>query len=207
MRVRFADCTFDSSAHALYRAGARAPLTPKAFALLEALLAARPAAVSKDELYLLLWPDVTVEPGNLHNLVVEVRDAIGDSGRELIRTVHRVGYAFAGAAENVERSAVRIETADRAIDLVEGENVIGRAQLPNRDVSREHARIVVTGTRATLEDLGSKNGTWLGRRRIDAPVELSDGDEVSLGRTRIVVRIGRRDQETVTAAPEDESSG
>jgi pSer/pThr/pTyr-binding forkhead associated (FHA) protein len=52
------------------------------------------------------------------------------------------------------------------VSLHDGENVIGReedaaAWIESASVSRRHARIVVSGGTATLEDLGSKNGTFL----------------------------------------------
>ena len=57
-----------------------------------------------------------------------------------------------------------------------------------RGVSRHHARIVADGDRFTLEDLGSKNGTFLHGRRLDGPAEIQDGDRFELGRTTLVFR-------------------
>src|SRR6185436_14839307 len=71
MRARFADCIFDSEKHELRRNDALVDLAPKAFAMLEALIEARPAAVSKETLYEKLWSNVFVEQGNLHTLVAE----------------------------------------------------------------------------------------------------------------------------------------
>ena len=56
-------------------------------------------------------------------------------------------------------------------------------------VSRRHARILVKGDQAILEDLGSRNGTWIGGKRISGPVQLSDLDEVKLGSLVMVFRI------------------
>lgn len=79
--------------------------------------------------------------------------------------------------------------------MVEGENVIGRdpdctVRITSPRVSRRHARIVVDGTRATLDDLGSKNGTHLEGRAIDGPMDLADGDEISVGTAVFVFRAG-----------------
>jgi pSer/pThr/pTyr-binding forkhead associated (FHA) protein len=67
-------------------------------------------------------------------------------------------------------------------------------------VSRRHARILVTGNRAVLEDLGSKNGTYVRGRRIDAPTPLKDGDEIRVGSAGIVFHVfsGRTSTRTDT---------
>jgi pSer/pThr/pTyr-binding forkhead associated (FHA) protein len=51
----------------------------------------------------------------------------------------------------------------------------------------------------TIEDLGSKNGTFVGENRIDSPVELRHGDEVRLGHFSMTVKIMLRNEETETA--------
>ena len=48
--------------------------------------------------------------------------------------------------------------------------------IADRWVSRHHARIVRRGLRYLLEDLGSKNGTFVNGQRLAAPHELEDGD-------------------------------
>src|SRR6476469_496937 len=95
MPIRFADFTFDPRRHDLTRAWTPIALTPKAFLLREALIAVAPEPLSKDEIYERLWPDVFVETGNLHNLISEIRNALGDTAHSMIRTMHRIGYSFA----------------------------------------------------------------------------------------------------------------
>lgn len=63
---------------------------------------------------------------------------------------------------------------------------IGRALendivITSKRVSRGHARVRREGWRAILEDVGSTNGTFLNDERVLAPVELHDGDRVSIG--------------------------
>jgi len=71
--------------------------------------------------------------------------------------------------------------------LLTGEAItIGRAVecdivITSRRVSREHARVERQGRRAVLHDLGSTNGTFLNDERVLAPIELRDGDCVSIG--------------------------
>jgi FHA domain-containing protein/zinc ribbon protein len=51
-------------------------------------------------------------------------------------------------------------------------------------VSRRHAELLRDGERFTIRDLGSLNGTFVNRRRIEA-VELADDDEVQIGKYRM----------------------
>ncbi len=55
-------------------------------------------------------------------------------------------------------------------------------------ISREHARIVVEGDTAAVEDLGSKNGTFVGSRRVEGRLALADGDEIRVGEVRLLYR-------------------
>jgi len=64
-----------------------------------------------------------------------------------------------------------------------------RARIDSIRVSRHHARISVAGCRAVLEDLGSKNGTFMRGERVEAPVELADGDRITIGEVVLVFRV------------------
>ena len=72
-------------------------------------------------------------------------------------------------------------------------NTIGRhpdntIQILDRIISKEHMEILLTPDgRFLLKDLGSLNGTYIGTKRISQHV-LQDGDEISLGSTRLVYR-------------------
>jgi len=183
-----------------------------AFRFLELLLDARPRALSKQELQDKLWPDAFVSESSLPRLAAEVRAAIGDDAREghLLRTVHRFGYAFSGDVAALEpppawSPACRLVMGERVMPLREGENVLGRSGeaqvcLDLARVSRQHARIVVTGRRAVLEDLDSKNGTFLRGRRVEAVAELADGDEICIGPAVLVFRSSGRDSTTQTGS-------
>jgi pSer/pThr/pTyr-binding forkhead associated (FHA) protein len=79
------------------------------------------------------------------------------------------------------------------IALAEGENVLGRdpasaVVVGHPAVSRHHAKVVVEGPRASIEDLGSHNGTFIGTRRVEGRAPLSDGDEVHLGSATLTYR-------------------
>lgn len=185
MPLRFGAFTFDSE---LRRDGALVALSPKALLLLQILIDERPRPVTRETLYARLWPDVVVEPGNLHGLVAEIRSATGE--RELIRTVHRVGYAFTAAAASEGAVRFSIVLGDEEIPLRSGENIIGRDPhdaivIHASEVSRHHARLTVAGAAVTLEDLGSKNGTFVGTQRVTGPTEVKPGDEILIGTTKL----------------------
>ena len=76
--------------------------------------------------------------------------------------------------------------------LAEGEHEIGRMSdcwltLDDELASRYHARIHVRGRTADIEDLGSRNGTYVNGERITGRRALRDGDRVRIGRELIAV--------------------
>ena len=69
--------------------------------------------------------------------------------------------------------------------------VIGRSttvDLPitDRFLSRRHARLYQNGGAWWIEDLGSRNGSWLNGKRIDHPVHFHDGDRIRLSNSYIL---------------------
>jgi DNA-binding winged helix-turn-helix (wHTH) protein len=200
MRLQFADCVLDADTRELIRAGRVVPMPPKVFQLLETLVAARPKALSKTELHEALWPETFVSDANLANLVADLREALGDDARDarIIRTVQRFGYAFQAEAKSLQDSggtpsAFRLVWGDREISLSEGENILGRdhgavAWIDVYSVSRQHARIVISGDEAVLEDLGSKNGTFARGIPVLRPTSVADGDEIRIGTAVMTLR-------------------
>lgn len=200
MRLTFADCVFDSGTREISRGGRMVPVSPKAFRLLEILVERRPNAVSKEQLHELLWPNTFVADANLPNLVAELRASLGDDTQKprIVRTVPRFGYAFcaeAAPATSEPGSPVvfKLIWRGREIALDAGENVLGRdplcaACIDVGSVSRRHARIVVSGGEATVEDLGSRNGTFLQGEAVASPRVLTDGDRIRLGTAKMTVR-------------------
>ncbi len=66
------------------------------------------------------------------------------------------------------------------------ETLIGRSPdnnvpLPDATVSAHHGRLIHSRGRWTIEDLGSKNGTFVNGRRIRARAKVKYGDVMSLG--------------------------
>jgi len=211
MRGAFGDFVLDLESRELWRAGEPVHLSPKAFQLLELLVRQRPRAFSKSELLGQLWPDTFVVEANLANLVGELRQALGDDSRKprFVRTIQRFGYAFRGDAPDLPprvpagRAVCRLEWRGGRTDLADGEHVLGRdhdleLRFDSSSVSRRHARIRISGDEAVLEDLESKNGTFVAERRLSSPVRLADGDEIRLGSIPLIFRCVRRAESTRT---------
>ena len=199
MRVQFGEFTIDSSSRQLTLGGRPVPLSPKALDALLLLIAQRPNVVTKSDLLDRVWPEAAdVSDGNLAVVVAEIRRALGDDRHtpRYVRTVHRFGYAFCAEAADLSSGAVSPATDDgpRALltwndqsrRLTEGDNLVGRdpgctVWLDVPGVSRRHARIRVTGPLATIEDLGSTNGTFVDDAAITAGQGLFDGQKVHFG--------------------------
>jgi len=195
MRLDLGPITLDTDRHQVFRGEEPTHLSTKAYQLLELLVENRPRAMSKDELQKVLWPDTFVSDTSLTTLVNEIRTLLSESAREhrLIRTVHGFGYAFEGTANPAPLLGCRLVWGEREVPLEEGENILGRdptarASIPDASLSRRHARITVRGGTATLEDLESKNGSFVGEKRVTGPTVLSDGDAVRLGLVHLVFR-------------------
>jgi DNA-binding winged helix-turn-helix (wHTH) protein len=221
MRVRFDRFVLDTETRELLRGDARVSLSPKAFELLELLVAHRPKAMAKHDLLERLWPNTFVVEKNLPNLIGEIRHALGDdpSAPRFVRTVHRFGYAFHGASSPAETSgaAMRAGTvsfllkwADGRVTIREGTHVLGRDPdgdifLNHPGISRRHARITVSGDQAVLEDMSSKNGTFVGDQRVAGPRVLADGDVLRVGSVKLTFAVVTTANSTETQPTRRES--
>ena len=214
MRVRFGEFVFDRGTRQLRRGEEERPLGPKAFELLDLLLSQRPNVIARERVRARLWPAVAVSESTLATVVADLRAALEDDAKQprFLRTVHGVGYAFCAEAALLGPSdpgpgegatTYRLVLRDREVALHPGENLLGRVEngvvwLDSPTVSRRHARIVIEGGTAILEDLGSKNGTFLGEKKVTAPVALVDGDAFRVGRVSMTFRAQAADQATHT---------
>ena len=195
--VLFGDFVLDVDARELRRGSETVLLSPKAYQLLEILADNGPKALSKSVLQQHLWPDTFVLEKNLVNLVAEIREALGEDAAHprFIRTIQRFGYAFRDRTEEPRGRQASIHVPDVRFRLAwvggraglgDGEHVLGRDPelklfLDAPDVSRRHARIRIAGDDATIEDLESKNGTFVSNRRLESATRLRDGDSIVIG--------------------------
>src|SRR5687768_1786456 len=204
-RLRFGEFTLDLDARQLFKQGTEIHVSPKAFELLLLLVQDRPRAISKADLQTRLWPEAFVTEASLFGLIREIRLVLGEDPRHprFIRTLHGFGYAFATSDEaagagrpTASAHDTCCSVADNQIRLAEGVNILGRDSdatvwFDRPGVSRRHARIVVDGAEAAIEDLGSTNGTWVRDERITAATPLRDRDVIRLGPVAGTFRIRR----------------
>jgi DNA-binding winged helix-turn-helix (wHTH) protein len=218
--LRFGACAIDVSRREVRRDDAVVHLTPKAFDLLVLLIGEAPRVVPKAELHQRLWPGTFVSDATLVGLVKEIRREIGDRdpAAPIIRTSHRVGYAFCpelerapgGQAFGIEPTRDEatsichwLMVSDRRIALRQGENSIGRdpssnVWLDSASVSRLHARILVGHDGVSIEDCRSKNGTKVGETRVTDVTALRDGDRLRFGTVSALYRASAAGMSTET---------
>jgi DNA-binding winged helix-turn-helix (wHTH) protein len=211
----FASFSLNPATRQLLLNGQEVSLSPKAFQLLLLLVANRARAMSKQELHQSLWPSTFVLETNLASLIAEIRRALNDDAAKprFVRTIHRFGYRFVGQVDGSGAVSGEVPAAAkywlawelRQLPLTEGSNVIGRGTdtaiwIDAPGVSRHHARIVITGDEVTIEDLGSKNGTYVAGDRVTAPRRLNNGDQIRLGSVVVRFRITGLSAATETAS-------
>jgi hypothetical protein len=85
---------------------------------------------------------------------------------------------------------------------IEDALVIGRADdadltLADAGVSRRHARVSADPAGASIEDLGSSNGTFVNGERVEGSQQLSDGDQIQLGGAILSVSAGTAETQMI----------
>jgi len=211
--LQFDDLTFDPDTRQIWIARKEVRLSPKAFDLLALLITRRPKAVSKADIREHLWPGTFVSDSNLPSLISEIRDATADHRRKpgLLRTLHGFGYAFQAEQAPATQPGTPANDAPNGwlvgssaeVALLAGENIIGREGegvilVKSSTVSRKHARLAIDTSGAIVEDLGSKNGTYVNDRRIDVPTPIVDGDQIRIGSLLFTFRMSQGNETTET---------
>jgi len=127
-------------------------------------------------------------------LLIEPGDATGEiTGPIAVADLVEEGLLPAGA--RVEGPALVQRSSGQIFPLTSGPVNIGRSEasdifLDDVTVSRNHACIVRSYDGLILRDLGSLNGTYVNRRRIEADEPLRQGDELQVGKFRLTFVAG-----------------
>jgi len=132
------------------------------------------------------------------------------------RSVAALFVGLAGDAPRTPPARISLRGIDR-IDLGRAERrAITRIRdqgadaitvaLADARMSSQHARLTRVGGAWILEDLGSKNGTWIGAARIQRQA-LTDGDAILVGHTVLVFRTSGGEDSDVDGSPASRAPG
>lgn len=206
---RFGEFEVDVAAYALRRAGQRIKLERIPMEVLVLLVQKAGILVDRTEIQAALWgATVFVERDAAINTAMrKIRRALGDDAEHprFVETVVGKGYRFVAALETRDANVKDSRAAGRAVSskrhhlpnylvtrgkrqfvLDREENLLGRdpdatVHIDHPSVSRRHACISIRSARAVLEDLESRNGTFLDGRPIQRPTEIHHGAIIGLG--------------------------
>lgn len=198
---RFGEFELDVAAYVLTRAGNRIKLEKIPMDLLILLVQSAGTLVQRKTIQKSLWSSgVFVEHDSAINTAIrKIRQTLGDDVDEprFLETVVGKGYRFIApvdrlpspkAGNNQRRSfpSYCVTQGRQEFILDAGDNLLGRdpdasVYIDHSSVSRRHARISIDATRAVLEDLKSRNGTFLEGRRIESPTPIEHGAIITLG--------------------------
>jgi DNA-binding winged helix-turn-helix (wHTH) protein len=211
---RLGDWLVEPSLDRITRDGQAVQLRPRAMDVLACLAAAAGKLATKRELIDAVWRTEFVSEHALTQVIAELRSALGDDARHptYIENIPRRGYRLVSvvtpAAASVPSSReaslpFKLHGENGDHPLIQGPNIIGRTAeaeicIDRTEVSRCHARIFVAGTTATIEDLGSKNGTYVNGERLEQPTLLNNGDEIWIGRSVARLRFLIEGEPTMT---------
>ena len=213
MTYTFGSVRVDADIHSIVGPAGEVRLTRKAWELLVLLLERRPNAVSKAEIHERVWPETFVSESSVQSLVHEIRRAIDarrgpvvdpDGARHRLSLLRPGRRDRARSRRGSQRPSAWLIGASTRVALHAGENIVGRGsddvvEIEAPTISRHHARIVV-GESVTIEDLASKNGTWLDGERLGGPRPLADGASVRLGSVHLTFRLAPQARPTESAA-------
>src|SRR5215831_11919216 len=111
----------DGDNFCLWRADARVPLSPKAFALLRYLVERPGRLLSQNELLDAAWKNLDVQPEILKKYILEIRKALGDQSNDpvYVETLPRLGYRFVAAVQEAPK-ALHNDGANAALGRIVG---------------------------------------------------------------------------------------
>lgn len=142
-----------------------------------------------------LVEELGVEPGPvLRALELRILDHDEELlGHEVIRTGSFVPPTVVGQSRDASEPDAFLVVGDTKVPLIRAVTTIGREPdrvifLDDDEASRRHAEIRRIGSEFVLVDLGSLNGTKVNDIEV-AEHTLSDGDEIQIGQTSLLVQL------------------
>jgi TolB-like protein/Tfp pilus assembly protein PilF len=128
--IRFDTFTLDLDRLCVIGASGELDLRPKSFEVLRYLVEHRGRVVFKEEVMESVWPDVTVSDESLARCISEIRSALGDKSKRIIKTVPKRGYLFDARIARGDAAGAVTVRADRPDAGREGSEQA--LQLPDR---------------------------------------------------------------------------
>jgi hypothetical protein len=136
----------------------------------------------------------------INTAVGKIRKALGDDADapRFVETVVGKGYRFVAAVQGSRGSGpiagYAVMRGRQEFNLEPGENILGRDPgvsvfIDHPSVSRRHARILIGRDEAVLEDMKSRNGTFLDGRRLSDSAPLVQGAVIGLGPITLTFRV------------------
>jgi DNA-binding winged helix-turn-helix (wHTH) protein len=187
---RFGEFELDVAAYALRREGQRIKLEKIPMEVLVLLVQKGGILVSRTEIQAALWGSHVFvdEDAAINTAIRKIRRALGDDAEHprFVETVVGKGYRFIADRPRHNLPNYLVTRGKRRFVLDRDENLLGRdpeatVYIDHPSVSRHHARISIHSARAVLEDLKSRNGTFLDGRHIETPTEIHHGAIIGLG--------------------------
>lgn len=206
---RFAGFELDLAAYVLRAHGEAVRLEKIPMEILILLVQRAGTLIERSEMAAAVWgPGVFLEQEAAINTAVrKIRQVLRDDAAapRFVQTVVGKGYRFIASVESINadepgvssnldeagcpRYVVRV--GGQEFVLPAGETVLGRdpsagVYVDHPSVSRRHARLSIKGGRAQIEDLDSRNGTYVNGRRLDGPSEIREDAIIGLGPVTLV---------------------
>ncbi len=131
--------------------------------------------------------DTVRQPATTFNPDATMREGVGDDTDLLVSREARLSWSDVVKPVVAQLTISNGDSAGRVITLTESEYKIGRQrdnhiQLSDLGVSGDHARLFRSEDGYAIEDLKSRNGTWINGGRI-FHATLRDGDQLRIGGT------------------------
>jgi len=230
--IKFAEFELDLGAYVLRRPDGPLRLEKLPMEVLILLVQRAGMLVQRREIQAMIWaPDVYVEHDSAINTAVrKIRRTLGDDAENprFVETVVGKGYRFIAPVEsaaspqgqsstNLGSSSARWRRVFPSYSVIRGrekfileagETVFGLdptagVYVDHPSVSRRHACISIGSQGAVLEDLKSRNGTFVNGRRIDSPTKIDHGALIGLGPITLSFIVIRAQASTLPIVPRE----
>lgn len=114
------------------------------------------------------------------------------TGDETLNFHPRLELCLVIESEQFKNRVFEIPVNTSSLTLTVGrskDNNVDLSYLNDLTMSRHHCKLIIEGDKVFIEDIGSRNGTFVNGKLIKERIELNSFDEITLGSTRLKVEI------------------